>query len=108
MKNSNPELKITWIATCTLVDARYYDLNPRETRLIDTLLKHAEVSRHDLDKQIGAENSPDVVMRLRRKFGLEIPMVKRNVIDRDGKPTMPGYYSLSKDDKSSLAGFIEL
>lgn len=101
-------MKITWIATCQLVDARFYSLKPRETRLINTLLKHPEVSRHDLDKQIGAENSPDVVMRLRRKLEIEIPMVKRTFIDRDGNATKPGYYSLSTEDKARLAGFIEL
>lgn len=101
-------MEITWIENCALIDTRLYDLNPRETRLIKTLLKHNEVSRHDLDHEIGAANSPDVVMRLRRKLEIEIPMVKRTLIDRDGKSTKPGYYSLSIDDKSYLSDFFEL
>ena len=72
--------------------------NPRELRLLAELLKRSEVSRHELDGLIGAENSPDVVFRLRqRDFG--IPCERRQFIDRDGQKVRAGFYSLTPTDR---------
>ncbi len=76
----------------------FYIDNPRERRLLAVLLKRGETSRHDLDGLIGAENSPDVVMRMRRKFGFDITMEKRKFADRDGQTVRIGFYSLSAAD----------
>lgn len=77
----------------------FYIDNPRERRLLAVLLQRGETSRHDLDGLIGAENSPDVVMRMRRKFGLDLDMEKRNFADRDGQTVRIGFYSLSAADR---------
>lgn len=94
MKNARPQDSGTSAGTPS-----FNIENPREHRLLEVLLKHGEVSRHDLDHLIGAENSPDVVMRMRRKLGLEIPMVKRKFTDRDGNNVRVGWYSLSATDR---------
>ncbi len=70
----------------------------RELRLLSTLMDRGPTSRHDLDRLIGAENTPDVVMRMRRRYGLDIDMQKRPFVDRDGKSVRIGYYSLSDRD----------
>ena len=77
----------------------FYIDNPRERRLLAVLLQRGETSRHDLDGLIGAENSPDVVMRMRRKFGLDLDMEKRKFADRDGQTVRIGFYSLSAADR---------
>ena len=81
-------------------------LNAREHRLLAVLLDIPEVSRHDLDQMIGAENSPDVVLRVRRKFGLLIPMTKRPFTDRDGEKVRVGWYSLNDADRSKVASLL--
>jgi len=70
----------------------------RELRLLSALMDRGPTSRHDLDRLIGAENTPDVVMRMRRRHGLVIDMQKRPFIDRDGKTVRVGYYSLTEQD----------
>lgn len=74
------------------------NLSPRERRLLEVLTKQGECSRHDLDRLAGYENTPDGVLRLRRKHGLDIPMERRPLIDRDGRKVRVGYYSLSTKD----------
>lgn len=75
--------------------------NMREYRLIEALYRHGEVSRHDLDELVGAENSPDVVFRM-KSTGWELPCKRRKMIDRDGKTCMPGFYSLSEADRQAV------
>ncbi len=94
MKSASPKISETSAGT-----AQFYIDNPRERRLLATLLQRGETSRHDLDNLIGAENSPDVVMRLRRKFGLDLDMEKRKFTDRDGQQVRIGFYSLSAADR---------
>lgn len=95
MKNARPQESGTSAGT-----AQFYTVeNPRERRLLAALLQRGETSRHDLDGIIGAENSPDVVMRMRRKFGLDIDMQKRKFADRDGQTVRIGFYSLSPSDR---------
>lgn len=81
--------------------------SPRERRLIQVLSPNGKTSRHDLDRLIGAEHTPDIVLHLRRKFGMDIPMTKHKFIDRDGKATYPGYYSLSEKDMLHVPGLID-
>lgn len=56
----------------------------RKSRLLQLLLNKGPVSRHDLDELLGAENTPDLVMRLRRNNGFELPCERRPMIDGDG------------------------
>ena len=93
MRNARPQESGTSAGT-----APFYIDNPRERRLLTVLLQRGETSRHDLDGLIGAENSPDVVMRMRRKFGLDLDMEKRKFVDRDGQQVRIGFYSLSAAD----------
>lgn len=79
-----------------------HGMNAREERLLSILMRQGQTSRHDLDKLIGAENTPDVVLRMRRKFGLDIDMEKKPFVDRDGKTVRVGYYSLSQRDREVL------
>ena len=85
---------------------RLYCDNPREVRLLRILLERGEVSRHALDPAIGAENSPDVVFRLRRK-GFEIPCERRKFIDRDGKTVRIGIYSMTPNDRQKAVAGLE-
>jgi len=94
MKNARPQKEETGART-----SAFYIDNPRERRLLAVLLQRGETSRHDLDGLIGAENSPDVVMRMRRKFGLDLDMEKRKFGDRDGQTVRIGFYSLSAADR---------
>lgn len=49
--------------------------------------------REELDRAIGASNSPHIVMLLRRKgFDIRCELIKR--IDRYGRACKPGKYSL--------------
>jgi len=70
----------------------------RQVRLLQALLINRSVSRHDLDELLGAENSPDIVMRLRRKFGFELPCERGPMIDPNGLLRHVGYYWLSSAD----------
>jgi hypothetical protein len=94
MKNARPQKEETGAQT-----SAFYIDNPREHRTLEVLIKRSAISRHDLDQLIGAENSPDVIMRMRRKYGLDIDMEKRSFIDRDGCKVRIGWYSLSAADR---------
>lgn len=95
MKSARPQETGTSAGT-----APFYPVdNPRERRTFEVLITHSEISSHDLDGLIGAENSPDVVMRMRRKFGLDICMEKWKFTDRDGQQVRIGFYSLSAADR---------
>jgi hypothetical protein len=76
----------------------FYIGNPRECRTLEVLLKRGETSRHDLDSIVGAENSPDLVIRLRNR-GFDLPCERREFIDRDGQKVRVGIYSLSSADR---------
>jgi hypothetical protein len=71
--------------------------NPREIRLLLALLD-GDKHREQLDRLIGASNSPDIVFRLRQK-GFSIPCTMRPGIDRDGQPCRFGVYSLTVADR---------
>lgn len=71
--------------------------NPREIRLLETLLA-GEASREALDRKVGASNSPDIIFRLRQR-GFDLPCEMVKATDRDGFPCRFGVYSLSAADR---------
>jgi len=81
-------------------------LSPRERRLLEELECRPECSRHNLDRLSGYENSPDGIMRARRKYGLDIKMERRPFIDRDGRKVMVGYYRLTDKDREMLPAVL--
>ncbi len=64
----------------------------REWAAVEALRSRPHM-REELDRAIGASNSPHIVMQLRRKgFDIHCELIKR--IDRYGKACQPGKYSL--------------
>lgn len=101
MKNARPQTSETSAGT-----AKFYVENPREIRLLSALFKRPSISCHDLREIVGAQNVPDLVMRVRLKFSLDIPMDHRDFTDRDGATTRPGWYSLSDTDRPRVAASL--
>lgn len=63
---------------------------PREWRAINALSR-GPVWREELDRAVGASNSPHIIMCLRRK-GLNIWCERVKRLDRDGNVCRPGRY----------------
>lgn len=81
---------------------------PRTMRVIKALWKD-KVMREDLDKIAGSSNSPDIVFRLRNcGKDLEIPCVRIDSKDVDGKRCRPGRYEFTTDDKAKIAEWLGL
>lgn len=76
--------------------------NPRESRLLKALSQCNGLMREQLDRVIGASNTPDVVFRLRNR-GWDLPCQRQVVIDRDGIKCKVGFYSFSDDDRVRYA-----
>lgn len=95
MKNAAPQKTENGART-----SAFYIDNIRERRLLSALLKRPEISRHDRDGVVCAENSPDLVFRLRGK-GFEIPCQRRQFVDRDGQKVRVGVYSLTASDRKA-------
>lgn len=74
--------------------------SPRIERTLRVLHAGA-VTRMELDDKVGALNSPDLIMRLRRS-GLSIPCERVVVVDRDGKTCRTGQYRLTNDDRAAV------
>ena len=68
--------------------------NERNSRALEALLSRPH-SREEMDCAVGASNSPDVVMRIKRDLGIEIVCRKVERRDRDGQACHPGIYSLT-------------
>ena len=81
--------------------------NPKRIRTLLALVYRDWVSREDLDRLIGASNSPDAIMRLRRKYGLDIIMREVQAINRDGRHIWYGEYQLAYDDKVMVREWLE-
>jgi hypothetical protein len=92
--------------TRTADQSKITKLSPRGRRLLEVLELRTECSRHDLDRLAGYENTPDGVMNLRRKFGLDIEMERRPFIDRDGRKVRVGYYWLTDKDREMLPAVL--
>ena len=65
---------------------------PRIQRLI-AALRNGPKMREQLDRAIGASNSPHYVMELRR-MGYEVLCERVKSTDRDGNPCSPGRYTM--------------
>jgi hypothetical protein len=78
--------------------------NPRDLRVISALQKRS-LPRKTLDQVAGASNGPDLVMRLRSR-GLEIPCMRIEAIDRDGKLCWVGVYHLTKKDRRLIVAWL--
>jgi hypothetical protein len=81
--------------------------NPKRIRALHALTYRDWVSREDLDRLIGASNSPDAIMQLRRKYGLDIIMREVQAINRDGRHIWYGKYQLAYDDKVMVREWLE-
>lgn len=75
-------------------------LTPRHRRLLLALLA-GPVTREQADRIAGASNSPDEVLRLRRRFALKVPCVRKGALDKDGRHVEVGIYSLADTDKAT-------
>jgi hypothetical protein len=78
--------------------------NPRELRAIHALMTRPQPREH-LDRAVGCSNAPDLVSRLRDK-GLEVPCLKIDYIDRDGKITHPGIYHFNDADRRKVNSWL--
>ena len=77
---------------------------PREQRLLDALLERGSLTRGQADRTSGASNAPDIVRRLRQKLGHEaIETSTYEVLDRDGRVSHPGIYTLTALGRMRLA-----
>jgi len=81
--------------------------SPKRIRALIALAYRDWVSREDLDRLIGASNSPDSIMNLRRNHGLEIIMREVKAINRDGRQCWFGEYNLIHDDKVMVREWLE-
>jgi hypothetical protein len=81
--------------------------SPKRIRALIALVYRDWVSREDLDRLIGASNSPDSIMNLRRNHGLEIIMREVKAINRDGRPCWFGEYNLKHEDKVMVREWLE-
>lgn len=78
-------------------------LSPRQARVLDALRPGHWVDREPLDRIAGSSNSPDVVWKLRHKFGQDaIDMELVDGTDRDGKPCRTGRYRLTEQGRTRL------
>ena len=73
---------------------------PREYRLLAHLLKNGATFRKALNDIVGANNVPEHVRQMRKPTrGWFLPCQRVWVIDRDGKRTNPGRYSLAPSER---------
>jgi hypothetical protein len=79
--------------------------NPRHLRALGELVKRVSVSREALDKIAGCSNAPDLVSELRR-LGLQLPCDKVQVLDRDGRICLAGWYYLTALDRMLIENWL--
>ena len=78
-------------------------LSPRQARVLDALRPGRWVDREPLDRIAGSSNGPDVVSKLRHKFGQDaIDMELIDGTDCDGKPCRTGRYRLTEQGRTRL------
>ncbi len=81
-------------------------LSPRQHRVLAQLINGSWISRETVDAIAGVSNGPAVVSELRGK-GLQIDMQRVYLLDRDGKPCMPGRYRLEPVSKTLARKMLE-
>lgn len=82
-------------------------VNQRMIRLVRALLR-GPVTREDADRIAGCSNSPDLIADIRR-LGLgrkHLVCTLFTVIDRDGKVSRPGRYSLTSEGCAMLTEWL--
>lgn len=72
--------------------------SPRQRRVLLALLAGPK-TREQVDRIAGSSNGPDVVMKLRRRFGLSLPCALGQVRDLDGHTVERGIYAMTSRDK---------
>lgn len=77
----------------------------RQRRVLLALLAGPK-TREQLDRIAGASNAPDVVLKLRRRFGLMLPCALAVVHDLDGKPVERGTYTLTAEDRPTATALV--
>lgn len=90
----------------TDVQTHTVPLSQRHRRILTALLAGPQ-SREDLDRVGGASNSPDEVLKLRRRFGLVIPCERRKGFDRDQHRVEFGIYSLTGPDAQRATELLQ-
>lgn len=80
--------------------------NPREHRLLAGLLQR-DMSRETLDRAVGCSNTPDLILRLRRREGLDLPCSRQAGVDRDGNSVKYGVYSATANDKHRIRTMLQ-
>ena len=74
-----------------------------QARVLDALRPGHWVDREPLDRIAGSSNSPDVVWKLRHKFGQDaIDMELIDGTDQDGLPCRTGRYRLTEQGRDRL------
>lgn len=80
-------------------------LTDRQSRAVNALLI-GPVPTNQMPRIAGANNANDLVVKLRRKLGVEIPCPKGAVVDRDGHTVQAGEWSLTADDRAKIDAFL--
>ncbi len=80
--------------------------SPRQSRALSALLTGPK-TREQIDRIAGASNSPDVIGRLRKRFGLTLPCELERIRDQDGRSVERGVYSLTDEDAATARHLLE-
>jgi hypothetical protein len=80
--------------------------SPRQRRALVALLTGPK-PREQIDRVAGASNSPDVIGRMRRRFGLTLPCQLERVKDQDGRSVERGVYRLTDQDATKARDLLE-
>lgn len=72
----------------------------RQKRALSALLTGPK-TREQIDRIAGASNSPDVIGKMRRRFGLKLPCQRERIQDRDGHSVERGVYHLTDEDAAT-------
>lgn len=80
--------------------------NPRLLRVINAIMSRPTM-REEIDCIAGASNGPDVISQL-RALGLVLPCARLSIIDRDGKLSRPGIYSVTDLDRLKLDAWLDM
>lgn len=85
-----------------VITPKPHKFNARQIRAIKALLRHQFVWRSEMDSIVGTTNAPYLIQGL-RELGIHIETERISKIDRDGKATKPGRYSLAAGAVERLA-----
>lgn len=80
--------------------------SPRQRRALSALLTGPK-TREQIDRIAGASNSPDVIGRLRKRFGMTLPCELERIRDQDGRSVERGVYSLTAQDATKARHLLE-